>query len=209
MAEIIGLTGQTGAGKSTVRALLKMKGAAVIDADSVAHEVADNDLSCLTEIVEHFSCTVLNDKGGLNRKALGRIVFSDKKQLSVLNKIMFPYIVSAIKGRVTAYEYAGAQLIVIDGATLIESGCSKMCSVLISVTAEEETRLTRIIHRDGISKKDALRRVSAQHTEDFYTQNSDYVIKNNGTPGDLERETEKVIEEIEKGKEAFSAEDIS
>ena len=104
---------------------------------------------------------------------------------------------------------AGAQLIVIDGATLIESGCSKMCSVLISVTAEEETRLTRIIHRDGISKKDALRRVSAQHTEDFYTQNSDYVIKNNGTPGDLERETEKVIEEIEKGKEAFSAEDIS
>ena len=141
--------------------------------------------------------------------ALGRIVFSDKKQLSVLNKIMFPYIVSAIKGRVTAYEHAGAQLIVIDGATLIESGCSKMCSVLISVTAEEETRITRIIHRDGISKKDALRRVSAQHTEDFYTQNSDYVIKNNGTPGDLERETEKVIEEIEKGKKNFYAEDMS
>ena len=84
-----------------------------------------------------------------------------------------------------------------------------MCSVLISVTAEEETRITRIIHRDGISKKDALRRVSAQHTEDFYTQNSDYVIKNNGTPGDLERETEKVIEEIEKGKKNFYAEDMS
>ena len=153
MAEVIGLTGQTGAGKSTVRKLLKAKGAAVIDADSVAHEVADNSLSCLTDIVEHFSCMVLDEKGKLNRRALGRIVFSDRKKLALLNKIMFPYIVSAIKGQVTAYEQAGAQIIVIDGATLIESGCAKMCSVLVSVTADEETRLTRIIHRDGISKR--------------------------------------------------------
>lgn len=205
MAEVIGLTGQTGAGKSTVRELFKAKGAAVIDADAVSHDIVDNDLSCLTDIVEHFSCIVLNDKGKLNRKALGRIVFSDPKKLAVLNKIMFPYIVSAIKEKVTAYEHAGAQMIVIDGATLIESGCSKMCSVLISVTAEEETRLTRIIHRDGISKRDAVRRVSAQHPEEFYIEASDYVIKNNGTPGDLEREAERVLDEIEgKAKSALT-----
>ena len=205
MAEVIGLTGQTGAGKSTVRELFKVKGAAVIDADAVSHDIVDNDLSCLTDIVEHFYCIVLNDKGKLNRKALGRIVFSDPKKLAVLNKIMFPYIVSAIKGKVTAYEHAGAQMIVIDGATLIESGCSKMCSVLISVTAEEETRLTRIIHRDGISKRDAVRRVSAQHPEEFYIEASDYVIKNNGTPGDLEREAERVLDEIEgKAKSALT-----
>ena len=205
MAEVIGLTGQTGAGKSTVRELFKAKGAAVIDADAVSHDIVDNDLSCLTDIVEHFYCIVLNDKGKLNRKALGRIVFSDQKKLAVLNKIMFPYIVSAIKGKVTAYEHAGAQMIVIDGATLIESGCSKMCSVLISVTAEEETRLTRIIHRDGISKRDAVRRVSAQHPEEFYIEASDYVIKNNGTPGDLEREAERVLDEIEgKAKSALT-----
>ena len=205
MAEVIGLTGQTGAGTSTVRELFKAKGAAVIDADAVSHDIVDNDLSCLTDIVEHFSCIVLNGKGKLNRKALGRIVFSDPKKLAVLNKIMFPYIVSAIKGKVTAYEHAGAQMIVIDGATLIESGCSKMCSVLISVTAEEETRLTRIIHRDGISKRDAVCRVSAQHPEEFYIEASDYVIKNNGTPGDLEREAERVLDEIEgKAKSALT-----
>lgn len=209
MAEIIGLTGQTGAGKSTVRKLLKAKGAAVIDADSVAHDVADNELDCLTDIAEHFSCMVLNEKGKLNRKALGRIVFSDKKKLALLNKIMFPYIVSAIKGQVTAYEQAGAQVIVIDGATLIESGCSKMCSALISVTAEEETRLTRIIHRDGISKRDALRRVSAQNPEEFYIKASDYVIKNDGTPGDLEREAERVLYEIEQGGRRSASEDKS
>lgn len=207
MAEVIGLTGQTGAGKSTVRKLLKAKGAAVVDADFVAHEVADNNLSCLTDIVEHFSCMVLDEKGKLNRRALGRIVFSDRKKLALLNKIMFPYIVSAIKGQVTAYEQAGAQTIVIDGATLIESGCAKMCSVLVSVTADEETRLTRIIHRDGISKRDAVRRVSAQNPEEFYIKASDYVIKNNGTPGDLERAAEKVLDEIERDKSEPAAED--
>lgn len=207
MAEVIGLTGQTGAGKSTVRKLLKAKGAAVIDADFVAHEVADNSLSCLTDIVEHFSCMVLDEKGKLNRRALGRIVFSDRKKLALLNKIMFPYIVSAIKGQVNAYEQAGAQIIVIDGATLIESGCAKMCSVLVSVTADEETRLTRIIHRDGISKRDAVRRVSAQNPEEFYIKASDYVIKNNGTPGDLERAAEKVLDEIERDKSEPAAED--
>ena len=207
MAEVIGLTGQTGAGKSTVRKLLKAKGAAVLDADFVAHEVADNNLSCLTDIVEHFSCMVLDEKGKLNRRALGRIVFSDRKKLALLNKIMFPYIVSAIKGQVTAYEQAGAQIIVIDGATLIESGCAKMCSVLVSVTADEETRLTRIIHRDGISKRDAVRRVSAQNPEEFYIKASDYVIKNNGTPGDLERAAEKVLDEIERDKSEPAAED--
>ena len=207
MAEVIGLTGQTGAGKSTVRKLLKAKGAAVIDADFVAHEVADNSLSCLTDIVEHFSCMVLDEKGKLNRRSLGRIVFSDRKKLALLNKIMFPYIVSAIKGQVTAYEQAGAQIIVIDGATLIESGCAKMCSVLVSVTADEETRLTRIIHRDGISKRDAVRRVSAQNPEEFYIKASDYVIKNNGTPGDLERAAEKVLDEIERDKSEPAAED--
>lgn len=207
MAEVIGLTGQTGAGKSTVRKLLKAKGAAVIDADFVAHEVADNNLSCLTDIVEHFSCMVLDEKGKLNRRALGRIVFSDRKKLTLLNKIMFPYIVSAIKGQVTAYEQAGAEIIVIDGATLIESGCAKMCSVLVSVTADEETRLTRIIHRDGISKRDAVRRVSAQNPEEFYIKASDYVIKNNGTPGDLERAAEKVLDEIERDKSEPAAED--
>lgn len=207
MAEVIGLTGQTGAGKSTVRKLLKAKGAAVVDADFVAHEVADNNLSCLTDIVEHFSCMVLDEKGKLNRRALGRIVFSDRKKLALLNKIMFPYIVSAIKGQVTAYEQAGAQIIVIDGATLIESGCAKMCSVLVSVTADEETRLTRIIHRDGISKRDAVRRVSAQNPEEFYIKASDYVIKNNGTPGDLERAAEKVLDEIERDKSEPAAED--
>ena len=196
MANIIGLTGQTGAGKSTVRDILKEKGAAVIDADSVAHDITDNNLDCIYDIVSRFSCLVLNENGKINRKALGRRVFSDPKELAALNKIIFPYILGAIEHEVLAYISKGAENIVIDGATVIESGCGKMCDVLVSVVAEEETRVTRIIGRDGISKLDAERRVSAQKPEEFYTENSDFVIKNNSTKAELEHSVNTVLKNM-------------
>ena len=196
MANIIGLTGQTGAGKSTVRDIFKEKGAAVIDADSVAHDITDNNLDCIYDIVNRFSCLVLNEKGKINRKALGRRVFSDPKELAALNKIIFPYILSAIEHEVLGHIAKGTENIVIDGATIIESGCGKMCDVLVSVVAEEETRKTRIIKRDGITKADAERRVSAQKPEEFYTENSDFIIRNDSTPADLERNVNSVLKNM-------------
>ena len=196
MANIIGLTGQTGAGKSTVRDILKEKGAAVIDADSVAHDITDNNLDCIYDIVIRFSCLVLNEKGKINRKALGKRVFSDPKELAALNKIIFPYILDAIEHEVLGHIAKGSKYIVIDGATIIESGCGKMCDVLVSVVAEEETRKTRIIKRDGITKADAERRVSAQKPEEFYTKNSDFLIRNDSTPADLERSVNSVLKNM-------------
>ena len=196
MANIIGLTGQTGAGKSTVRDILESNGAAVIDADTVAHDITDNNLDCIYDIVNHFSCFVLDEKGKINRKALGKRVFSDPKELAALNKIIFPYILNAIEHEVLGYIAKGSENIVIDGATVIESGCGKMCDVLVSVVAEEETRITRIIKRDGISKADAERRVSAQKPVEFYTENSDFVIKNDSTPAELERGVNSVLKNM-------------
>ncbi len=196
MANIIGLTGQTGAGKSSVREIMSKNGAAVIDADSVAHDITENNLNCIYDIVCRFSCLVLNEKGSINRKALGKRVFSDKKELAALNKIIFPYILEAIEHEVLANIAKGAENIVIDGATVIESGCGKMCDVLVSVVAEEETRITRIIKRDKITKSDAERRVHAQKPEEFYTENSDFVIKNDSTPAELERTVNSVLKNM-------------
>lgn len=196
MANVIGLTGQTGAGKSSVLKLFQKRGAAVIDADSVAHRITDEDLWCLVEIVTAFSCLVLNDKGKLNRKALGKMVFSDPKKLQTLNKIIFPYICEAIRKEIDENVAAGFQTVVVDGATLIESGCSKMCTVLISVTAEKEMREKRIIARDGLNKADAAHRISAQQPENFYTEHSDFVIKNDGTPAELEQKVDTVIRAV-------------
>ncbi|MBQ7874384.1 MAG: dephospho-CoA kinase [Oscillospiraceae bacterium] len=207
MANIIGLTGQTGAGKSSVREIMRRKGAAVIDADTVAHGITENSLDCIYDIVSHFSCLVLNDRGTINRKALGRRVFSDKKELAVLNKIIFPYILDAIEHEVLGCIAGGAENIVIDGATIIESGCGKMCDVLVSVVADSETRTERIIKRDGISKTDAERRISAQKTEEFYTENSDHIIRNDGSLAELEHSVNAVLKNMLNKKETVAAEE--
>lgn len=196
MADIIGLTGQTGAGKSTVREILRQKGAAVIDADSVAHDITENNLECIYDIVSHFSCLVLNEKGTIDRKKLGKRVFGDKKELQMLNKIIFPYIIDAIEHKVLIHTASGAKSIIIDGATVIESGCGKMCDAIISVVADADTRMTRIIERDGITKSDAERRILAQKPEEFYTENSDFVIHNDSTKAELERRVNTVLKNM-------------
>lgn len=196
MANIIGLTGQTGAGKSSVREILRKNGAAVIDADSVAHDITEKNTDCIYDIVCRFSCLVLNEKGSINRKALGKRVFSDKKELAALNKIIFPYILEAIEHEVLNCIAKGTETVVIDGATIIESGCGKMCDMLVSVVADEDIRTERIIKRDGISETDAKHRVSAQKPEEFYKEASDYVIENNGTKAELEHRVNSVLKNM-------------
>ncbi|MBQ3236654.1 MAG: dephospho-CoA kinase [Oscillospiraceae bacterium] len=196
MASIIGLTGQTGAGKSSVRKIMYKNGAAVIDADAVAHDITKKNVDCIYDIVSRFSCLVLNKEGSINRKALGKRVFADKKELAALNKIIFPYILDAIEKKVLEHIKKGAEIVVIDGATVIESGCAKMCDALISVVADEETRTKRIIKRDEISEEDAKRRVAAQKPEEFYTEHSDFVIENNGSKKELVQNVNIVLKNM-------------
>lgn len=207
MANIIGLTGQTGAGKSSVREIFRRKGAAVIDADAVSHEITENNTDCIYEIVSHFSCLVLNKNGSIDRKALGKRVFSDKKELAVLNKIVFPYILEAIEKEARFYVDYGIENVVIDGATIIESGCGKICDVLISVVADENIRTRRIIRRDGISREDAERRVAAQKPQSFYTEKADFVIENEGSVENLEYRVNDVLNNMLNKRETIAAED--
>ncbi|HPD89414.1 MAG TPA: dephospho-CoA kinase [Oscillospiraceae bacterium] len=189
MSKVIGLTGQTGAGKSTVREILSKQGAAVIDADEVAHDISDNNLDCLVQIAEKFSCLVLNDQGKLNRKALARMVFTDRRKLLALDKIIFPYIREEIQKEIAALEAEGKDVIVIDGATLIESGCDKACWSVVSVTAEEGLRAQRVVRRDHLSKANAMSRIKSQYDDAYYIERSGFVICNNGTMRELEEKT--------------------
>ena len=207
MANIIGLTGQTGAGKSSVREIMRKNGAAVIDADSVAHDITANNVDCIYDIVSRFSVFVLNKEGSINRKALGKRVFSDKKELAALNKIIFPYILSAIEHEVMNHIASGKENIVIDGATVIESGCGKMCDVLVSVVADEDVRASRIMKRDGISARDAQNRISSQKSEEYYKENPHFVIENNGTREELERRVNSVLKNMLNPKIKIAPED--
>lgn len=178
---VVGLTGQTGAGKSTVSKVFAENGFAVINADLISRKVVEKGTKCLDELAEVFSDAILNEDGTLNRKMLGNIVFSDKTKLEMLNSIIYPYITSEILEEIKIYSDSGQKLVLLDAPTLFESHSDDFCEIIISVLANEATRKERIILRDGLTEKQAQDRMNSQHDAEFFAANSDFVIENNDT----------------------------
>jgi len=175
---IVGLTGQTGAGKSTVSETFRGCGIEVIDCDHVCHEVLKNDKQLLADLALEFGIGILNEDGALERKRLGAIVFNHKEKLLRLNKIIFPYIIAEVMRRVEQLRRAGVRLVVLDAPTLFESGLDKECADIVSVIAPETERLNRIMVRDHLTDAEARSRIASQHSDDFYTARSTLVLRN-------------------------------
>ena len=154
---ILGLTGLTGAGKSLAAEMLRGRGFYVIDGDEVGHRVTARP-EILEKIKAAFGDGVLNSDGGLNRRALGDIVFSDAEKLKILNSITHPAIREAVLRE--AGETAGP--VAVDGAALKECGLTEHCAAVLRITAPEEVRKRRIMERDGLTEEQALRRIRAQ-----------------------------------------------
>ena len=184
-AKVIGLTGQTGAGKSTVSRVFAEKGFALIDADRISREVTQMGKPCLQELFDFFGDGIRCADGTLDRKALAGIVFTDPQKLESLNSICHPFITEEIVARIEQLAQEGARLILLDAPTLFESKASDFCDLIISVTAEESLRLSRIMARDGLTEQAALERMHSQLPEHFFAEHSDYIIRNNGTTAQL------------------------
>ncbi len=193
---VVGLTGQTGAGKSTVSKVFSANGFAVINADMVARKVVEKGSKCLDEISDFFGNTILNDDGTLNRKALASIVFSDKTKLETLNTISYPYITGEILHQIKEYSISGEKFILLDAPTLFESRADDFCEIIISVLAEPEVRKQRIISRDGISPEQAEKRMNSQLDDDFFISHSDYIIKNNDDFDDVNAMAKELCDKI-------------
>lgn len=172
---IFGITGPTGAGKTTVSKVFENLGVYVIDADKVARIVMEPGHKCLDEVRAAFGTEVIRNDGTLDRKRLGDIVFSDAAKLKKLNSISHKHISREISHMIFI---AKADMIAIDGAVLIGSGIDKQCRCIVSVIASPETRMSRICARDGISTEDAKKRINSQKNNKFYIENSDYIIYN-------------------------------
>lgn len=186
---IIGLTGQTGAGKSSVCNWLKEKcEIQSIDCDAVSRQVTGQS-PCLEDIVNKFGKQVLNDDGTLSRKKLGEIVFSDPEKLDLLNKTVLPHIIKKIDELSKGVD---SEIVVYDAPTLIESGLHEQCDLVVSVTADAELRKKRIIKRDGLSDKEAQMRIDAQQNQHFYTKYSDISILNTKNIDDLQLKAERL-----------------
>ena len=168
--KVIGITGRSGCGKSTVCRQLKSMGIDVIDADMVAREVTDAGQPCLADIALEFTIMILNPDGTLNRGKLGEIVFNSKDKLIKLNQIIFPYISSSIEKKLYEMAQNNKRLAVIDAPTLFESGLHKQCDLTVAVICSDENSLNRIIIRDRISDENARSRLSSQHTNEFFRE---------------------------------------
>ncbi|WP_295089278.1 dephospho-CoA kinase [Ruminococcus sp.] len=196
---VVGLTGQTGAGKSTVSKVFAANGFAVIDADQVARKIVEKGTKCLDEISDLFGQIVINEDGTLNRKGLAGIVFSDKSKLEALNTITYPYITGEILRQIRVHSLKGEKLILLDAPTLFESRADDFCEIIISVLADADIREKRIISRDGLTIEQAKRRMNSQLDEEFFRSHSDYIIRNNNgmdTVNDIAWEVSGKIREL-------------
>ena len=178
---VVGLTGQTGAGKSTVSKVFADNGFAIIDADKVARTVVEKGSPCLAEISDFFGEGILRADATLDRRALAAIVFSDKTKLDSLNTIIYPYITGEILRQIREHSSNGEKLILLDAPTLFESRADDFCEIIISVLADPELRENRITVRDGLTSDEARKRMNSQLDEEFFRSHSDYIISNNGS----------------------------
>lgn len=191
----IGLTGPTGAGKSTVAELFAAFGVPVIDADRVWRELLIPPSDCLTELARRFGREILNPDGSLNRPALGRLVFSDSAELEALDTLSHSRIMTDVGRRLRLLRESGCRAAVFDAPQLFEAGADRICNVIVSVLADREIRLGRITHRDGIAEADALRRMASQKPDSFFRAHSDYIIENNGSANRLTDAVRNILTE--------------
>lgn len=197
---VIGLAGGSGSGKTIVSDLFSRYNVLPINTDEIYHTLTSSQTPCLSSIVEEFGSNVLNERGTLDRKALGAIVYADAEKMGRLNTIAHYYVLCAVREIISDAEQKGYRAAIVDAPLLFESGFDRECDAIVAVSADKEVRISRIIARDGISRDDAIKRISNQLSDEFLISRADFIITNNGSVDDLKRQIEHVFNSIENNK---------
>lgn len=179
---IIGLTGGSGTGKSTVVNFFVEQGFMVLDFDKISRDICQIGMPCLKELVLNFGNKILFKDGSLNRKYLGNIVFNDKEKLLLLNTITHKYITKEMYNFLSINKDKN---IVFDAPLLFEAGIHNLCDKTIAILAPEETRIERIMKRDRLTKEQAIVRIRSQKDDSYYIDKANIVIYNASTKENL------------------------
>ncbi|OKZ88185.1 MAG: dephospho-CoA kinase [Clostridium sp. CAG:245_30_32] len=189
--KIIGITGNSGSGKSTISKLIsKNYEAKIIDADKIAKEMTKNNGEYLQAIRQAFGNDVIKNNE-LDRKKLADIVFLNRAEKEKLDGLTFEYVVEEIKKELEANQNLDYQYIILDVPLLFESKLDKLCDYTIGVIAPKTEKIKRICKRDKLSKEKALQRLNSQPNDEFFTKNCNTVINNEN-----KEETIKMVNEI-------------
>lgn len=173
----LGLTGPTGAGKSTVAHLLEQNGIPLVDADAIARTVTEKGSPVLSALADAFGNDILFPDGSLDRRALAAVAFSSKENTEKLNAVTHPAILARIR---RALADAAGDAVILDAPLLFETGLDALCDHTAAIVADEAVRLARITARDGISEEAAKKRMAAQPDTAFYAARADILLYNNG-----------------------------
>ena len=198
--KIIGLTGQSGAGKGAVAALFAEHGIPAVDADAVYHELLIPPSPCLDELTAEFTDAILNADGTLNRPALAALVFEPSeeghKRHQRLNEITHRYVSERTFFLLAEYEKQGHAAAIIDAPLLIEAGLHTRCDCVIAVLADREIRIDRLMRRDNLSREQICQRLDAQPDVSFYIEHADALIYNEGTEQELRAGVLPLLSEV-------------
>lgn len=190
MSFVVGLTGPTGAGKSSVTDVAKNLGFKIIDCDALARVAVEKGSDGLADIVKVFGGGVLNSDGTLNRKQLAALAFSASDKTELLNKTLLPHIVKLIKAQIDV------PLVLLDAPTLFESGADSLCDDVIVVLCDEKTRKERIIKRDGIDESAAELRIKAGKDDNYYIERANNIVYNDCELSVLNLKIQKLLNKL-------------
>lgn len=173
---IIGITGSSGAGKSTICELLEEKyDVKIINADKIAKKLSKKGTNYIIDIIAKFGKDIVDEDGELKRKKLAEIIYNDPKKRMELNKCTFKYIRKEIEKQIKEQK---GKTIIIDAPLLFESELNKLCDKVIGIVSAKELQIERIVARDNIDYEQAEKRLKAQSSNDFYKEKCDIIIEN-------------------------------
>ena len=193
----VGLTGPSGAGKGVVASLFAARGIPSIDTDKVYHGLLIPPSACLDELSSRFGEQILRADGGLDRRALAAIVFAEGHgdDLADLNTIAHRHILAKTRELLADYELQGFPAVLVDAPQLFESGFDRECDLILSVLAPVALRLERVMARDGLNEQEALARLNATHSDEFFRERSHFVLVNDGHIQAMEAEVDRLLTE--------------
>lgn len=178
--KIIGLTGNSGTGKSTVSKIFSENGGFIIDADKIAHENMQPGGLSYNEIIETFGTAILSDNKEIDRKKLGEIVFTDKEELAKLNEISLKYILKKISDTIdyVTKNPDDTKFIVVDAPLFIETGLNYIVNEVWVICADYDIRVSRIMQRDNVTSDYAKKRLENQTSQEELSSYADVIIEN-------------------------------